>query len=61
VVNVRVVIVGASGNLGTSMVKALAADNSTESILGVARRRPGSMGLMRVTRNRVEFEDVCLS
>jgi UDP-glucose 4-epimerase len=40
VVNVRVVIVGASGNLGTSVLRVLAADDSTDSILGVARRRP---------------------
>jgi UDP-glucose 4-epimerase len=40
VVNVRVVIVGASGNLGTSVLRVLAADDSTGSILGVARRRP---------------------
>lgn len=36
----RVVIVGASGNLGTSTLRALAADPGIESIVGIARRRP---------------------
>jgi UDP-glucose 4-epimerase len=37
---VRVVIVGASGNIGTSLLEGLAADRAVESILGLARRRP---------------------
>jgi UDP-glucose 4-epimerase len=36
----RVVVVGATGNVGTSVVAALAEDPRVGSILGVARRRP---------------------
>jgi nucleoside-diphosphate-sugar epimerase len=36
----RVVIVGATGNVGTSLVDALAAEASVEEIVGVARRLP---------------------
>jgi UDP-glucose 4-epimerase len=36
----RVVVVGASGNVGTSVVAALAGDPDVDSILGLARRRP---------------------
>jgi len=36
----RVVVVGASGNTGTSLLRALADDASVDSVLGVARRRP---------------------
>lgn len=36
----RVVIVGASGNIGTSLLDALAEDNAVDSILGLARRPP---------------------
>ncbi|HLU72244.1 MAG TPA: NAD-dependent epimerase/dehydratase family protein [Nonomuraea sp.] len=38
----RVVVVGATGNVGTSVVRALAADESVTSIAGVARRLPGA-------------------
>jgi UDP-glucose 4-epimerase len=34
----RIVIVGATGNVGTSVVGALAADPAVESVLGLARR-----------------------
>jgi nucleoside-diphosphate-sugar epimerase len=37
----RVVVVGATGNVGTSVVRALEADESVTSIVGVARRLPG--------------------
>ena len=37
----RVVVVGATGNVGTSVVRALEADESVTSIAGVARRLPG--------------------
>jgi UDP-glucose 4-epimerase len=37
---VRVVVVGATGNVGTSLVSALALDESVTSILGLARRPP---------------------
>ena len=36
----RIVVGGATGNVGTSLVRALAADSSVDSIVGVARRRP---------------------
>jgi nucleoside-diphosphate-sugar epimerase len=36
----RVVILGASGNLGTSLVQALAADDQITSVLALARRLP---------------------
>ncbi len=35
----RVVVVGASGNVGTSLLDALARDDRVESVLGIARRR----------------------
>jgi nucleoside-diphosphate-sugar epimerase len=37
---VRVVVTGASGNVGTSLLQALAADDAVESVVGIARRRP---------------------
>jgi len=36
----RVVVTGASGNVGTSVLRALGQDSSVESILGLARRVP---------------------
>lgn len=36
----RVVVIGATGNIGTSVVRALAADPQVEQIVGVARRLP---------------------
>jgi UDP-glucose 4-epimerase len=36
----RVVVVGGSGNVGTSVVQALATDPAVDSVLGIARRRP---------------------
>ena len=36
----RVVITGASGNTGTSLLQALAEEDRVDSILGLARRRP---------------------
>src|SRR3954470_5455415 len=36
----RVVVVGASGNVGTSVLHALARDPAVDSVLGVARRLP---------------------
>ena len=38
----RVVVVGATGNVGTSLVEALARDDAVESILGLARRATGA-------------------
>jgi len=36
----RVVIVGATGNVGTSLVQALVAEDRVTSIVGLARRLP---------------------
>ena len=36
----RVVVIGATGNVGTSVLSALETDPDVESVLGVARRRP---------------------
>ena len=38
----RVVVVGASGNVGTSVLAALGRAEEVESVLGLARRRPGA-------------------
>jgi nucleoside-diphosphate-sugar epimerase len=35
-----VVVVGATGNVGTSVVQALVADEQIETVVGIARRRP---------------------
>jgi nucleoside-diphosphate-sugar epimerase len=37
----RVVVTGASGNVGTSVLSALAGEEAVTSVLGLARRRPG--------------------
>ncbi|MBA2783103.1 MAG: NAD-dependent epimerase/dehydratase family protein [Rubrobacter sp.] len=37
----RVVVVGATGNLGTSVLRSLEKEESVESVLGLARRLPG--------------------
>ena len=36
----RVVVVGASGNVGTSLLRSLAAEPAVDSVLGIARRIP---------------------
>ena len=36
----RIIVVGASGNVGTSLLEALAGEPAVDSILGLARRRP---------------------
>jgi UDP-glucose 4-epimerase len=36
----RIVVTGATGNVGTSLLRALGADDAVTSILGLARRRP---------------------
>jgi UDP-glucose 4-epimerase len=38
----RVVVVGASGNVGTSVLRALSTEPAVESVLGIARRVPKS-------------------
>jgi UDP-glucose 4-epimerase len=45
----RVVVVGATGNVGTSLLEALAEEPQVESVLGLARRRP------RLAPARVEW------
>jgi nucleoside-diphosphate-sugar epimerase len=44
----RVVITGATGNVGTSLVRALSADDRVREIVGVARR-PGSFDLPKLS------------
>jgi UDP-glucose 4-epimerase len=39
---VRVVVVGASGNVGTSLLRALGVEPAVDSVLGLARRIPGA-------------------
>ena len=36
----RIVVTGATGNVGTSVLRALAGDERVAEIVGVARRRP---------------------
>jgi len=38
----RVVVTGATGNIGTSVVRALVADDRIESVVGIARRLPAA-------------------
>jgi UDP-glucose 4-epimerase len=47
----RIVVVGATGNLGTSVLRSLGKEESVESILGLARRLPG------LTMPRVEWAE----
>jgi UDP-glucose 4-epimerase len=49
----RVVVVGATGNVGTSVVSALAADETVESVLGLARR-PGGPAMAKVRWERAD-------
>jgi UDP-glucose 4-epimerase len=44
----RIVVTGATGNIGTATCKALAADDGIDEIIGVSRRRP-AMDLERTT------------
>jgi len=37
----RIVVTGATGNVGTSVVRALGADERVDEIVGIARRLPG--------------------
>jgi UDP-glucose 4-epimerase len=50
---VRVVVVGASGNAGTSLLSALADEPAVDSVLGVARRAP-SLSLPKVEWTRAD-------
>ncbi len=51
---VRVVVTGATGNVGTSLLAALAEDPEVESVVGLARRLPG----LRVPKTSWEQADV---
>ena len=53
----RVVVVGATGNAGTSLLRALAEEPQVESVLGLARRRPE----MRATKTTFAEADVTRS
>jgi UDP-glucose 4-epimerase len=44
----RVVVIGATGNVGTSVLNALAAEPEVDEVLGIARRLPGA-ALPKVT------------
>jgi UDP-glucose 4-epimerase len=50
----RVVVVGATGNVGTSLVRLLGDDDRVDEIVGVARRRPG----LQLAKTRWETADV---
>ncbi len=39
--SMRIVVTGATGNVGTSVVRALAADSAVDQVIGIARREPG--------------------
>jgi UDP-glucose 4-epimerase len=41
---VRIVVFGATGNVGTSLLEALARDDRVDSVVGVARRLPAEAG-----------------
>jgi nucleoside-diphosphate-sugar epimerase len=47
----RVVVTGATGNVGTSLLRTLAADDDVEEIVGLSRRRPGRVGPKTEWRN----------
>jgi nucleoside-diphosphate-sugar epimerase len=53
---VRIVVVGASGNVGTSVLQALVDDPAVEEIVGVARRRP-SLTLPKTAWARADIVD----
>ena len=38
----RVVVVGATGNVGTALLRSLADEPAVDSVLGIARRLPGA-------------------
>ena len=50
----RVVVVGATGNVGTSLLASLAAEERVESVLGLARRLP-RLGLPKVEWGRADI------
>ncbi|HEX3214623.1 MAG TPA: NAD-dependent epimerase/dehydratase family protein [Actinomycetota bacterium] len=56
----RVVVTGATGNVGTSVVRALAGDPAVTSVLGLARRRP-ELELAKTTWATADVADDDLS
>jgi nucleoside-diphosphate-sugar epimerase len=55
----RVVITGATGNVGTALVRALASDESIDEVVGVARRpAPGSFPCTRFAQRDVTRDDL---
>src|SRR5215217_6216864 len=55
----RVVVVGATGNIGTSVLRSLEMEESVESVLGLARRLPGlSMPKVEWARADVVTDDL---
>ncbi|WP_406859214.1 NAD-dependent epimerase/dehydratase family protein [Streptomyces sp. HUAS MG47] len=54
--SLRVVVVGATGNVGTSVVRALAADPRVGSVRGLARRRP-ALELPKTSWDTVDLTD----
>ena len=52
----RVVVVGASGNVGTSLLEALAGDPAVEEIFGLARRLP-ELALPKVGWSRADITE----
>jgi UDP-glucose 4-epimerase len=45
----RVVVIGATGNVGTALVRALATEEAVTDVLGVARRRPSGAAPAKTT------------
>ena len=50
----RVVVLGATGNVGTSLLQTLAKDDRVEAVLGVARRLP-SISIPKVEWTRADI------
>jgi len=57
---VRIVVVGASGNVGTSVLRALIDDAAVDEIVGIARRRP-SLSLPKTTWATADVVDADLA
>lgn len=57
----RIVITGASGNVGTALLRRLAEDGTDYEIIGVARRRPPPDGVYRpVQWHELDLADPCV-
>ena len=55
----RLVVVGATGNVGTSLLRVAADDPAIESVVGVARRRPGlELPKVEWAQANVEHDDL---